>query len=106
MTTATQTLRLADDAQRGSHSVQHLVPHHGRKHLDLFSGIGGFALAARWAGFETVAFIEIEPYAQANIKQNFGAVADAESGRDSRSHERAGIFLRPIVCRPRLYSDI
>jgi len=22
------------------------------KHLDLFSGIGGFALAARWAGIE------------------------------------------------------
>jgi DNA (cytosine-5)-methyltransferase 1 len=29
------------------------------KHLDLFSGIGGFALAAQWAGIETVAFCEI-----------------------------------------------
>ena len=27
-------------------------------HLDLFSGIGGFALAARCAGIETVAFCE------------------------------------------------
>jgi len=25
-------------------------------HLDLFSGIGGFALAARWAGINTVAY--------------------------------------------------
>ena len=34
------------------------------KHLDLFSGIGGFALAARWSGFETVAFCEIDQYCQ------------------------------------------
>jgi DNA (cytosine-5)-methyltransferase 1 len=30
------------------------------KHLDLFAGIGGFSLAARWAGIETVAFCEID----------------------------------------------
>ncbi len=34
------------------------------KHLDLFSGIGGFALAARWVGWETVGFCEIDPYCQ------------------------------------------
>ena len=32
-------------------------------HLDLFSGIGGFALAAGWAGFETIGFSEIDDYA-------------------------------------------
>mgnify|MGYP001016347144 FL=1 len=32
-------------------------------HLDLFSGIGGFKLAAQWAGFRTVGFSEVEPYA-------------------------------------------
>ena len=30
------------------------------KHLDLFAGVGGFSLAARWAGIETVAFCEID----------------------------------------------
>ena len=31
------------------------------KHLDLFSGIGGFALAVKWVGgIETVAFSEID----------------------------------------------
>lgn len=33
-------------------------------HIDLFSGIGGFALAAEWSGFETVAFCEIDQYCQ------------------------------------------
>jgi DNA (cytosine-5)-methyltransferase 1 len=32
-------------------------------HLDLFSGIGGFSLAAHWAGIETIGFSEIDPYA-------------------------------------------
>ena len=31
-------------------------------HLDLCSGIGGFHLAAEWAGFQTAGFAEIEPY--------------------------------------------
>lgn len=34
-----------------------------KTHLDLFSGIGGFALAAQWNGLETIGFSEIEPYA-------------------------------------------
>jgi DNA (cytosine-5)-methyltransferase 1 len=32
---------------------------------DLFSGIGGFSLAARWMGWETAWFSEIDPYASA-----------------------------------------
>ncbi len=41
------------------------------KLLDLFSGIGGFSLAAEWAGIETVAFCEIDKYAQKILKKNF-----------------------------------
>ena len=41
------------------------------KLLDLFSGIGGFSLAAEWAGIETVAFCEIDSYAQKVLKKNF-----------------------------------
>ena len=40
-------------------------------HLDLFSGIGGFALAAGWAGFETIGFCDNEPYAQAVLKKHW-----------------------------------
>lgn len=40
-------------------------------HLDLFSGIGGFALAAQKAGFETIGFSEIDPSACKTLKRNF-----------------------------------
>lgn len=41
------------------------------RHLDLFSGIGGFALAARWMGWHTVGFCEIDPYCQQVLQKNF-----------------------------------
>jgi DNA (cytosine-5)-methyltransferase 1 len=51
---------------------------HDLTHIDLFSGIGGFALASGWAGFRTVAFCEIELFCQEVLKAKFGAVEDAE----------------------------
>ncbi|HBC94799.1 MAG TPA: DNA (cytosine-5-)-methyltransferase [Pelotomaculum sp.] len=45
------------------------------KMLDLFSGIGGFSLAASWTGaIETVAFCEIEPYCQKVLQKNFPGI--------------------------------
>jgi DNA (cytosine-5)-methyltransferase 1 len=43
-------------------------------HLSLFSGIGGIDLAAHWAGFRTVAFVERDNYCQQVLKQNFGDI--------------------------------
>lgn len=39
--------------------------------LDLFSGIGGISLAADWAGMETVAFCEIEPFCQKVLNKHW-----------------------------------
>ena len=53
--------------------------------LDLFSGIGGFALAAewRWADeLDIVGFCEIEKYAQKVLKKNFPGVPIIEDVRD------------------------
>lgn len=40
-------------------------------HFDLFSGIGGFALAAKWAGIETIGFSEIDPFCCKLLEKNF-----------------------------------
>src|SRR6188768_1095834 len=41
------------------------------RHASLFSGIGGFDLAASWMGWENVFQCEIDPYCQAVLKKNF-----------------------------------
>jgi len=42
--------------------------------LDLFSGIGGFSLAASWCGIETVCFVEIDPFCQKVLKKHWPGV--------------------------------
>lgn len=41
------------------------------KSLDLFAGIGGISLAAEWAGIETVAFCEREPFPKKVLAKRF-----------------------------------
>jgi DNA (cytosine-5)-methyltransferase 1 len=64
-----------------------------RKHLDLFSGIGGFALAARWAGIETIGFCEIDKYAQKVLEKNFPGVPIYEDVTKLDGSEFKDIFL-------------
>lgn len=42
--------------------------------LDLFSGIGGFSLAAHRMGWQTAAFVEKEPFCQKVLAKNFKGV--------------------------------
>lgn len=44
------------------------------RHLDLFSGIGGFALAARRVGWETIGFCEIDEYCQKVLAKHWPGV--------------------------------
>lgn len=44
------------------------------KHLDTFSGIGGFALAARWLGWETVGFCEMDPFCRRVLAKHWPGV--------------------------------
>jgi DNA (cytosine-5)-methyltransferase 1 len=43
-------------------------------HLDIFSGIAGWGLAAQWSGFRTLGFVEIERYAQRVLAKHFPGV--------------------------------
>lgn len=44
---------------------------HDLTHLDLFSGIGGFAIAAQRAGFRTVGFSEVKAHAIRKYRRRF-----------------------------------
>ena len=41
------------------------------RHGSLFSGIGGFDLAAEWMGWENVFHCEIDPFGQRVLKHHF-----------------------------------
>lgn len=55
-------------------------------HLDLCSGIGWFAVAAQWAGFETVGFSEIDKFCNERLSElfpgipNFGDIKNVSAG--------------------------
>jgi len=73
-----------------------------RTHLDLFSGIGGFALAAKWNGFRTVGFCDNEPYAQAVLKKHWPDVPCHKDIKELRGEPHAGVTLLTggFPCQP------
>jgi DNA (cytosine-5)-methyltransferase 1 len=54
-------------------------------HVDLESGIGGFALAAGWAGFKTICFVEIDDYCQRVLRKHWPDVPIVEDIRDVKA---------------------
>jgi DNA (cytosine-5)-methyltransferase 1 len=62
-------------------------------HIDLFSGIGGFALAAGWAGFTTRLFCEIDPFCRRVLAKHWPSVPIVEDVRDvtAESVRRMGV---------------
>ena len=72
-------------------------------HLDLFSGIGGFSLAAQWAGIETVAFCEIDPFCQKVLVKNFPSIPIFEDIKELKRSDikyEIDIITGGFPCQP------
>ncbi len=72
-------------------------------HLDLFSGIGGFALAAEWCGITTIGFSEIDPYACAVLKERWPKIKNYGDVRQITREtlvERPDLITGGFPCQP------
>lgn len=73
------------------------------RHLDLFSGIGGFALAARMVGgIETAGFCEIDPWAQRMLEKNFPGIPIHNDIKTLKGNEygKIDIITGGFPCQP------
>lgn len=74
-----------------------------RTHLDLFSGFGGFALAAKWCGLKTIAFSEIDAYASKILARNFPGVpnlGDIRTANWALFRARVDLVTGGFPCQP------
>jgi DNA (cytosine-5)-methyltransferase 1 len=85
--TARACVRRADGAAASASRTGH-----GVRHLDLFAGIGGFALAARRVGWETVGFCETNEFCRRVIERRFDRVRWVSlSGHHDGGSQRLGL---------------
>jgi len=70
------------------------------KHLDLFSGIGGFALAAQWAGFTTVGFAEIDPFCSKVLRKHWPNVPNFGDVRSVPNMSQISLITGGFPCQP------
>lgn len=72
-------------------------------HVDLFSGIGGFKLAAERAGFRTLGFSEVEPYACRVLAERWPDVPNIGDVRTTANFARfrgATLVSAGYPCQP------
>lgn len=73
------------------------------QHLDLFSGIGGFALAAQMVGgIKTAAFCEIDPWARQILAKNFPGTPIHDDVRTLKPNDygRIDLITGGYPCQP------
>ncbi len=70
-----------------------------RRHLDLFSGIGGFALAAERAGWKTIGFAETDKFCSRVLARHWPTVKNYGDVRNVRN-VRADLVTGGFPCQP------
>lgn len=73
------------------------------KHLDLFAGLCGFSLAARWMNWQTIGFVENDVVRRAGIKHEFGKNANIVSdirNVTAKSFSNPNIVTAGFPCQP------
>jgi DNA (cytosine-5)-methyltransferase 1 len=73
-----------------------------RQHLDLFSGIGGFALAANYCGLQTIGFVERDEYCASILANHWPSVPIYDNIRTFDARPFAGCWLLTggFPCQP------
>lgn len=73
-----------------------------KTHIDLFSGIGGFALAANWAGYQTEIFCERDEFCQKVLGKHWPTVPIVGDIFDFDGNQYAGadLLTAGIPCQP------
>ncbi len=71
-------------------------------HIDLFSGIGGFTLAAEWAGFKTGVFCEKEIICQKVLRKHWSGIPIIKEIRDfdGAKYTGATVLTGGFPCQP------
>ena len=71
-------------------------------HIDLFSGIGGFAIAAERCGWKTVAFCEREKFCQRVLRKHWPSVPiiDDIHNLDGREYQGVSLLTGGFPCQP------
>jgi DNA (cytosine-5)-methyltransferase 1 len=69
-------------------------------HLDLFSGIGGFSIAAERSGFRTIGFSEIDPYASAVLRKHWPTVPNFGDIRNVTEDMQVDLITGGFPCQP------
>ena len=79
-----------------------LLANDQRTHIDLFSGIGGFALAANAAGFRTSVFCEQDDYCTKVLRRHWPTVPIIPDIRDfdGSKWRGAGLLTGGFPCQP------